>query len=51
MDINFAATGVSRFTSKPKEQDQSSAKRLARYLKDNKRVVMSTSTRSYRRKS
>jgi hypothetical protein len=37
MDIQFAAKEVSRFMSKPEEQDWSSAKRLARYLKDNKR--------------
>ena len=40
MDIQFAAKEVSRFMSKPEEQDWSSAKRLARYLKDNKRLVI-----------
>ena len=35
-----AAKEVPRFTSKPEEQDWSSAKRLARCLKDNKRVVI-----------
>ncbi len=40
VDTQFAAKEVSRFTSKPKEQDWSNAKRLARYLKDNKRVVI-----------
>ncbi len=37
MGVQFAAKEVSRFTSKPEAQDWSSAKRLARYLKDNKR--------------
>ena len=40
MDMQFAAKEVSRFTSKPEEQDWSSAKRSARQLKDNKRVVI-----------
>ena len=40
MDMQFAAKEVSRFTSKPEEQDWSSAKPLARYLKDNRRVVI-----------
>ncbi len=39
MDMQFAAKEVSRFTSKPEEQDWSSAKRSARYLKDNNRVA------------
>jgi hypothetical protein len=36
----FAVKEVSWFTSKPDEQDWSSAKRLARYLKDIKRAVI-----------
>ena len=40
MDMQFAAKEVSRFTSKPEEQDWSSANRLARYLRDDKRVVI-----------
>ncbi len=40
IDMQFAAKEVSRFMSKPEEQDWSSAKRLARYLEDNKRVVI-----------
>ncbi len=40
MVMKFAAKEVSRFMSKPEKQDWSSAKRLARYLKDNKRVVI-----------
>ncbi len=40
MDMQFAAKEISRFTSKPEEQDWRSAKRLARYLQDNKRVVI-----------
>ena len=39
MDVQFDAKEVSRFTSKPEVQDWSSA-RLARYFKDNKRVVI-----------
>ena len=40
MDMQFAAKEISRFMSKPEEQDWRSAKRLARYLKDNRRVVI-----------
>ncbi len=40
MDMQFAAKEISRFMSKPEEQDWRSAKRLARYLKDNKRMVV-----------
>ena len=40
MDMQFAAKEISRFMSKPEEQDWRSAKRLARYLKDNKRMVI-----------
>ena len=36
IDMQFAAKETSRFMSKPEEQDWRSAKRLARYLKDNK---------------
>ncbi len=40
MDTQFAAKEVSRLMSKPEEQDWNSAKRLARYLKNNERVVI-----------
>ncbi len=40
MEMQFAAKVISRFMSKPEEQDWRSAKRLARYLKDNKRIVI-----------
>ncbi len=40
MDTQYAAKEISRFTSKPKEQDWRAAKRLARYLKDHWRVVL-----------
>ncbi len=40
MDMQFAANGISRFMSKPEDQDGRAAKRLARYLKDNRRVVL-----------
>ncbi len=40
MDMQFAAQEISRFMSKPEEQDWRSAKRLARYLTDNRRVVI-----------
>ncbi len=40
MDMQFAAKTISRFMSKPEEQDWRSAKRLDRYLKDNKRAVI-----------
>ena len=40
VDMQFAAKEISRFMSKPEEQDWRSAKRLARYLKDNKRMVI-----------
>jgi hypothetical protein len=40
MDMQFTSKEASRFTSKPEEQDWSSAKRLARYLEDNKGVVI-----------
>ncbi len=40
MDVQFAAKEVSRFMAEPEEQDRSSAKRLARYFKDNKRAVV-----------
>ena len=40
LDMQFAARGISRFMSTPEEQDWRSAKRLARYLKDNKRMVI-----------
>ncbi len=40
MDMQYAAKEISRFTSKPEEQDWSAAKRLARYLKDHQRVAL-----------
>ncbi len=40
IDMQFAAKEISRFMSKPEEQDWRSAKGLARYLKDNKRMVI-----------
>ena len=40
MDMQFAAKEISRFMSKPEEQDWRSAKRLARYLKGNRKVVI-----------
>ncbi len=38
--MQFAAKEISRFMSKPEAQDWSSAKRSARYLKDNRRIVI-----------
>ena len=38
--MQYAAKEISRFMSKPEEQDWRVAKRLARYLKDHKRVVL-----------
>ncbi len=38
--MQFAAKEISRFMSKPEEQDWRSAKILAKYLKDNKRMVI-----------
>jgi hypothetical protein len=40
MEMHFAAKEASRFTSKPEEQEWSSAKRFAMHLKDNKGVVI-----------
>ena len=40
VDIQFAAKEISRFTSKPEQEDWKKAKRLGRYLKDNLRVVL-----------
>ncbi len=40
MDMQFAAKEISRFTSKPEEQDWKSAKMLARCLRDSKRIVI-----------
>ena len=40
MDIQFAAKEISRFMSKPEEQDWGAAERLARYLKNHRRVVI-----------
>lgn len=40
MDMQFMAQEVSRIMSKPEEQDCSNAKLIARYSKDNKRVVI-----------
>ena len=38
--MQYAAKGMSRFMSKPEEQDWRAAKRLARKLKDHWRVVL-----------
>ncbi len=40
MDTQCAAKEVSRFASMSEEQDWSSANRQARYLQDNKRLVI-----------
>ncbi len=40
MDAQCAAKDTSRLTSKPEEQDWISAKRLARHLNENERVVI-----------
>ncbi len=40
VDMQIAAKEISRFMAKPEAQDWSSAKRLARYLKDNWRVAI-----------
>ncbi len=40
MEMQFAAKEISRFMSKPEEQDWRAAKRLARYLEDHRRVVL-----------
>ena len=40
MDAPFAAKEISRFMSKPEEQNWSATKRLARYLKDHRRVAL-----------
>ncbi len=40
MGIQFAAKEVSRFTSRPEDQDLRAAKRLARCLEDQRRVVL-----------
>jgi hypothetical protein len=39
-DMQFAAKEISRFTSKPEEQDWRSAKRLVRHVQDNKGIVI-----------
>ncbi len=38
--MQFVTKEVSRFMSKPEEQDWSSAKQLARYFKENKRAAI-----------
>ncbi len=40
IDVQFAAKEISRFTSKPEEQDRRSAKISARRLKDIERMVI-----------
>ena len=40
MDMHYAAEEISRFMSKPEEQDWRAAKRLARHLKDHRRVLL-----------
>ncbi len=40
MDTQYAAKDISRFTSKPEEQDWRAAERLARHFKDHRRVVL-----------
>ncbi len=40
MDMQYAAKKSSRFMSKPEEQDWRTAKQLARYLKDHRRVTL-----------
>ncbi len=40
MDMQFAAKEISRFMSKPEEQDWRAAKRQPRYLKDHQRAVL-----------
>ncbi len=40
MDTQHAAKEISRFMSKPEEQDRRAAKQLARYLEDYRRVVL-----------
>ncbi len=37
IDMHVGAKEISRFASKPEDQDWKGAKKLARYLKDNKR--------------
>ncbi len=38
--MQFAAKEISKFMSKPEEQDRRAAKRLARHLKDHRRVAL-----------
>ena len=38
--MQYAAKEISRFASKPEDQDWTAAKHLARYLKDHTRVVL-----------
>ncbi len=40
MDMPYTAKEIARFMSKPEKQDWRAAKRLARYLKDHRRVVL-----------
>ncbi len=40
MVLHHAASKISRFMSKPEKQDWRAAKRLARYLKDHRRVAL-----------
>ena len=50
MDIQFVAKEISRFMSKPEEQDWRATKRLARYLKDHTRVVLEYKYQECRRR-
>ena len=40
MDMQYAAKEISRFMTKPEEQDRKAAMRSARYLEDLRRVLM-----------
>ncbi len=40
MGMQYSAKEISRFMSKPQEQDWRAAKSLARYVKDHKKVVL-----------
>ncbi len=40
MGVKFAARKISRFTLKPEDRDWRNAKKMARYLRDNKKVMI-----------
>ncbi len=48
MDMQFATKDIIRLMSEPEEQDWRSGKRLARYLKDNKRIVVEYKFQKFR---